>query len=57
MRKNGTDFIYKNDEHIELNSIENLYEFGIKSCNEICKQYLEKEKNNDIKIKKLIKEE
>ena len=57
MRKNGTDFIYKNDEHIELNSIENLYEFGIKSYDEICKQYLEKEKNNDIKIKKLIKEE
>ena len=57
MRKNGTDFIYKNNAHIELNDIENLYEFGIKSINEICKQYLEKEKNNDIKIKKLIKEE
>ena len=56
MRKNGTDFIYKNNAHIELNDIENLYEFGIKSCDEICKQYLEKEKNNDIKIKKLIKE-
>ena len=57
MRKNGNDFIYKNDAHIELNKIENLYEFGMKSCDEICKQYLEKEKNNDIKIKKLIKEE
>ena len=57
MRKNGTDFIYKNNAYIELNDIENLYEFGINSCNEICKQYLEKEKNNNIKIKKLIKEE
>ena len=34
-----------------------LINIGIKSCNEICKQYLEKEKNNDIKLKKLIKEE
>ena len=53
----NSSFYIQDDAHIELNSIENLYEFGIKSCNEISKQYLEKEKNNDIKIKKLIKEE
>ena len=53
----NSSFYIQDDAHIELNSIENLYEFGIRSCNEICKQYLEKEKNNDIKIKKLIKEE
>ena len=53
----NSSFYIQDDAHIDLNSIENLYEFGIKSCNEICKQYLEKEKNNDIKIKKLIKEE